>query len=646
MDLNLALTAQRWMLAPERRQSGSFGGVITVKNVTRCTYLEVTKEQWAVLEKFARPNSVPAVLHQIIEDRTCLRLGEFYELILKAIAADILIDPLPPEQVQRVANWPDLLHPRQVQRPVVILLGLGFLALLIRPPAIPEDFAPVLAGLVWWAAAWVVGLLLAATLLRGAGGEVVVRPPFFISLKDACMLSPAENRTVLLAPVAVTASVAAVLAWYHPAHAFVPMLGLFVQLRPFLRGVVARAISLGLPGRLSAAEHGFLFPANRSARERARLLARGLRRGATWVLVAYAVVWTLSLGYAVGASATLPPWTLGFWQEYGQWVAGALAISLVLLATVYLSSEAFLWLRARCRAIKSAVELVWRRWTAHKRLGIEAAERPRAVLRSPLLRQLPLPVQQRVALALRERFERPWRTLIDFGETPRRIALIRSGRVGVYRRVAGGRRELMHVLAENDVVGLHAAADAKHPIFHYRTLTPVLLLELEWAEAEELVLKSLADRVLANPVIKVPFLSRLPLCRHWHLQAVQRFAELSRGVDYAEGDAIMKKGFFSDSFYVLLEGEARVLDARGQQIGRIGPGEFFGEIGLLQNGCATAHVTAGRGTRVLAVPRQEFFRFVTHNHAVALELERVSSARLGYPIFPLQAGNFEAFARR
>jgi hypothetical protein len=33
-------------------------------------------------------------------------------------------------------------------------------------------------------------------------------------------------------------------------------------------------------------------------------------------------------------------------------------------------------------------------------------------------------------------------------------------------------------------------------------------------------------------------------------------------------------------------------------------------------------------------------RFVTHNHTVALELERVSSERLGHPIFPLSQADF------
>jgi hypothetical protein len=35
-------------------------------------------------------------------------------------------------------------------------------------------------------------------------------------------------------------------------------------------------------------------------------------------------------------------------------------------------------------------------------------------------------------------------------------------------------------------------------------------------------------------------------------------------------------------------------------------------------------------------------RFVTHNYTVALELERVSSKRLGRPIFPLRQGDFRS----
>jgi len=35
------------------------------------------------------------------------------------------------------------------------------------------------------------------------------------------------------------------------------------------------------------------------------------------------------------------------------------------------------------------------------------------------------------------------------------------------------------------------------------------------------------------------------------------------------------------------------------------------------------------------VPRSEFLRFVTHNHGVAMSLERLASQRLKRPVFPV-----------
>jgi len=174
----------------------------------------------------------------------------------------------------------------------------------------------------------------------------------------------------------------------------------------------------------------------------------------------------------------------------------------------------------------------------------------------------------------------------------------------------------------------------------YRSLTPVVLLQVEWAVAEELILSRTAQTTLSNLVQKLPFLDRLSLCQNWHRQAVQRFAELSRVQDYEEGEAILQQGLFSESFYIMFEGEARV-SSHGKPLSVVHTGDFFGEIGLLQNSNTRAQVTAFKGARCLSIPRREFLRFVVHNYTVALELERVSSARLGRPIFPLTPGNFQ-----
>ncbi|MCC5024445.1 MAG: cyclic nucleotide-binding domain-containing protein [Candidatus Synoicihabitans palmerolidicus] len=105
---------------------------------------------------------------------------------------------------------------------------------------------------------------------------------------------------------------------------------------------------------------------------------------------------------------------------------------------------------------------------------------------------------------------------------------------------------------------------------------------------------------------------------------------------------ILSDGMFSDNFYIVLEGQARVTK-KGRQLAIVQSGDFLGEIGLLQNSDAAAQVQAAGMARCLRIGRNEFLRFVAHNHSVALELERISSQRLGRPIFPLTPGNFREF---
>jgi CRP-like cAMP-binding protein len=133
----------------------------------------------------------------------------------------------------------------------------------------------------------------------------------------------------------------------------------------------------------------------------------------------------------------------------------------------------------------------------------------------------------------------------------------------------------------------------------------------------------------------LPFLRQIPLCRNWHYQAVERFAALSHLNDVGPGAVIFPENQFNQDFFVIFENRAEV-SRNSKRLAVINAGDFFGEIGLLQNSPSTAQVSGQEGTRCLIIDRSEFLRFVTHNYTVALELERVSSKRLGHPIFPLK----------
>lgn len=641
MEINLLLTAIRLQLAPHLAHGELAGGVRMVKNIPERTYLAVTPKQWQILSLFQAPQTVPHLIETVIEQRLCPPLGELYELVLKAVREKILVEANHATVPVPAANWPVSLRPQKLRYFVWTLLAVGLVLTGALHPAFPATALDVVVSLGALVAAIAGGIALSASLLRGAGGEVYVSRSWFVSVLDARMLAPATQRPVLLAPIAILATATGFLTWQRPEWSFFPLIGLLIMLRPILRSRVSLMIRAAAPRRLSDAEHAFVFPLNRTPRMRWRLLRYSLRHPATWKEIGYGIVWTLALGYFIGVLTDVPPWTLTFWETRGPWLLAAIAASLLILGAIYLGSEFYLYARERAIARRDTIRLWYRRWFKRGAINTGADARMRAVLRSALLRQLPPPEQTAVATALQPHFANAFHTLHAFDTPVTHVSLIASGKVGVYRKLPSGRRTLAQVLCEDDLVGLHAVADPKHPEFLYRTLTPVVLLRLTWEQAEKMLITRLSQTKFSNLVQKLPFLSRLKLCQNWHLQAVQRFAELSAITDYAENDIMLQENNFNENFFVMLEGDARIT-RHGKPRGKVSAGDFFGEIGLLQNSNPTAQVTANLGARSLCIHRKEFLRFVAHNYSVALELERVSSERLGRPIFPMTPGDFRA----
>jgi CRP-like cAMP-binding protein len=162
------------------------------------------------------------------------------------------------------------------------------------------------------------------------------------------------------------------------------------------------------------------------------------------------------------------------------------------------------------------------------------------------------------------------------------------------------------------------------------------------ADFERLVVNKLGAEMVYNLTHKLPFLGRLSLCAHWGPQATARFAQLSQILKYQQSDVILQENDDVQAFYIIYEGSVRAMHG-AKRAGKIRRGGFFGEISLLQNGAATVSLVAQEETICLALSKADFLRFVRHNYYVALTLERISSKRLGHPIFPLNPHSIDAY---
>jgi CRP-like cAMP-binding protein len=92
-------------------------------------------------------------------------------------------------------------------------------------------------------------------------------------------------------------------------------------------------------------------------------------------------------------------------------------------------------------------------------------------------------------------------------------------------------------------------------------------------------------------------------------------------------ERVLRRGLSGGNFYVILEGEARVVV--GDQVLRtLGRGDFFGEIAALTSETPSADVVAETILRCLVIPPQELERLLLERPQVMLRLLRMEARRL------------------
>jgi CRP/FNR family transcriptional regulator, cyclic AMP receptor protein len=96
---------------------------------------------------------------------------------------------------------------------------------------------------------------------------------------------------------------------------------------------------------------------------------------------------------------------------------------------------------------------------------------------------------------------------------------------------------------------------------------------------------------------------------------------------FAAGERVLRKGLSGGNFYVILEGEAAV-ELDGEQLARLGRGEFFGEISALTGEPPTTDVVAVTILRCLVIPAQQLERLVLDRPEFALRMLRIEARRL------------------
>ena len=95
-------------------------------------------------------------------------------------------------------------------------------------------------------------------------------------------------------------------------------------------------------------------------------------------------------------------------------------------------------------------------------------------------------------------------------------------------------------------------------------------------------------------------LKSIPLFQEVGDEELAQIAPFATEVSVEEGRELVREGDFSYEFMAIEEGEAEVTRG-GEHVADLGPGDFFGEMGLLEKTLRNATVTAKTPVRLVTL---------------------------------------------
>jgi CRP/FNR family transcriptional regulator, cyclic AMP receptor protein len=125
----------------------------------------------------------------------------------------------------------------------------------------------------------------------------------------------------------------------------------------------------------------------------------------------------------------------------------------------------------------------------------------------------------------------------------------------------------------------------------------------------------------------VEALQDVPLFAELDQRELEQLARQLHERRFPEGADVTSEGAGGAGFFVIAEGNADV-DVGGERRATLGPGDFFGEIALIDTGTRSASITAATDLLCYGLTAWEFRPFVEEHPKVAWALLQTLAARL------------------
>jgi len=126
-------------------------------------------------------------------------------------------------------------------------------------------------------------------------------------------------------------------------------------------------------------------------------------------------------------------------------------------------------------------------------------------------------------------------------------------------------------------------------------------------------------------------LKQVPLFSNLDQDQIEIIAETSERLQFAKGQTIIKQGESDNRLFIIADGvvsiELNQADGSKTELGRLGVGEFFGEMALMTGEPRTADASALRSTLLLVVQKQTIKNIFSENNNFYNEMAKVLAER-------------------
>jgi CRP/FNR family transcriptional regulator, cyclic AMP receptor protein len=130
-----------------------------------------------------------------------------------------------------------------------------------------------------------------------------------------------------------------------------------------------------------------------------------------------------------------------------------------------------------------------------------------------------------------------------------------------------------------------------------------------------------------NKDAKLRLLGGVPLFSACSRAELNRIASLVDQLEAPAGKVLAQEGDPGWEFFVIAEGKAKAT-SKGRKVASFGPGSFFGEMSLLDEGPRSATVSAETDVQLLVLTSRSFSTLIADNPSVSRKLLRGMAERL------------------